>query len=236
MFLPTKTRRHGVRSLCLRASVVLLAVACGAITALAQEQPAPPSADGQREMAAVQELLARAQAEFDGPQQSRSIVLFDEIVSRLESLRRQGLLSPRGREILAQAYELRGRAYYNIGLQEKAAESFRSLVQFQPGYTISRERVSPKVVDYFNSVKKALVGYLAVSTRPAGARVSLNGEFLALSDFFPLEVLAGEYTLEITREGYQTETRALSIAPKATETVSVLLAEPLAGGVTEAGL
>jgi tetratricopeptide (TPR) repeat protein len=202
--------------------------------ASAQEQPAP-AADGQREMAAVQELLARATAEFDGPQQSRSIVLFDEIVSRLESLRRQGLLSPRGKEILAQAYEQRGRAYYNIGLQEKAAESFRSLVQFQPGYTISRERVSPKVVDYFNSVKKALVGYLAVSTRPAGARVSLNGEFLALSDFFPMEVLAGEYALEITREGYQTETRALSIAPKATETVSVDLTRTMASAfyVTE---
>ena len=114
------------------------------------------------------------------PQQSRSIVLFDEIVSRLETLRRQGSLPPRGREILAQAYELRGRAYYNIGLQEKAAESFRSLVQFQPQYVISREKVSPKVVDFFNSVKKALVGYLAVSTRPAGARVSLNGEFLSL--------------------------------------------------------
>ena len=127
---------------------------------------------------------------------------------------------PRGREILVQAYELRGRAYYNIGLQEKAADSFRSLVQFQPQlHHQPRASVSPKVVDYFNSVKKALVGYLAVSTRPAGARVSLNGEFLALSDFFPLEVLAGEYAVEIARDGYQTETRALSIAPAATETL-----------------
>jgi len=188
--------------------------------------PAPTPVPGlseasQREMALVQDLLARAVAEFDGPQQSRSIVLFDEIVARLEALRHQAALPPRGREILAESFELRGRAYYNIGLQEKASDSFRSVVQLQPGYAMSKEKVSPKIVDFFNSVKKALVGYLAVSSRPAGARVSLNGEFLSLTDFFPLEVLAGEYLVEVTREGYRSESRTVSIAPKATETLQV---------------
>ena len=218
---------------------LVLAAALAAAPLWAQETPAPPpvattDAD-QREMQAVQDMLARAVAEFDGAQQSRSIVIFDEIVSRLENLRRQGSLPPRGREILVQAYELRGRAYYNIGLQEKATDSFRSLVQFQPQYNMSREKVSPKVVDFFGSVKKALVGFLAVSTHPPGARVSLNGEFLALSDFFPLDVLAGEYAVEIARDGYQTERRTLSIAPRATETLQVDLVRTLASAffVTE---
>ena len=185
----------------------------------AASSPIPDSV--QREMQTVQELLARATAEFDGPQQSRSISMFDQLIERLETLRRTGVLPPRGREILAQAYEYRGRAYFNIGLSEKATDSFRALIQLNPQYAISKEKVSPKVVDFFNSVKKALVGYLAVSSKPAGARVSLNGEFLSLTDFFPLEVLAGEYTVEITRDGYQTETRAISIAPKATETLDI---------------
>jgi tetratricopeptide (TPR) repeat protein len=175
----------------------------------------------QHEMQTVQDLLARAVAEFEGPQQSRSIVLFDDIVSRLEELRRQGLLPSRGREILAQVYELRGRAYYDIGLQEKASESFRFLIQLQPQYAMSRDKVSPKIVDFFGSVKKALVGYLAVSSHPAGARVTLNGEFLSLTDFFPMDVLAGEYTVEVSREGYQAEVRTVSIAPRATETLQV---------------
>ena len=134
----------------------------------------------------------------------------------------------RGREIQAQAYELRGRAYYNIGLQEKASESFRALIQLQPQYSISKDKVSPKIVDFFSSVKKALVGYLAVSSQPAGARVTLNGEFLSLTDFFPLDILAGEYLVEISREGYQTETRTVSIAPRATETLQVELARTAA--------
>jgi tetratricopeptide (TPR) repeat protein len=214
-------RKIGRRLALLAAAAVL----AGAASTWAQ----PPASDAaQRELQGVQELLARAVAEFDGAQQSRSIVLFDEIITRLDLLRVQGALPASGRDVLAQAYELRARAYFNIGLQDKAAESFRSLVQFQPQYTLSPERVSPKIVDFFNAVKKALVGYLAVSSKPAGARVSLNGEFLALTDFFPLDVVAGEYIVEISREGYQTETRNLSIAAQATETLEVELKRTLA--------
>jgi tetratricopeptide (TPR) repeat protein len=215
----------------------LLATSLAAAAAMAQEAvpPAAPSEAVQNEMRAVQQLLARAAVEFDGREQSRSIVLLDEVVTRLEGLRRQGTAPASAVEVLAQAYELRGRAYYNIGLQEKAAESFRSLIQVRPQYQLSKEKISPKVVDYFNSVKKALVGYLAVSSKPAGAKVSLNGEYLGLTDFFPLEVLAGEYTVEVVREGYATETRSLSIAPRKTETLQVDLTRSLASAffVTE---
>jgi tetratricopeptide (TPR) repeat protein len=203
--------------------LLVLAVLTVAVAGTVWSQEAAPPEAVQRELQAVQELLARANAEFDGPQQSRSIVILDEIITRLENLRREGTLPPRGREVLAQGYELRARAYYNIGLQEKAGDSFRSLVQLQPQYALSKEKVSPKIVDYFNSVKKALVGYLAVSSKPAGAKVTLNGEFLSLTDFFPLEVLAGDYAVEVSRDGYRTETRTVSIAPKATETLDVPL-------------
>jgi tetratricopeptide (TPR) repeat protein len=199
-----------------------LCAAAGAAPA-AQLTPSPVTDAAQQEMQAIQDLLVRAVAEFDGAQQGRSIVLFEDLINRLENLRRQGALPPRGEEMLAQAYEYHGRAYYNIGLQEKASNSFRALIQLQPGYALSKEKVSPKVVEHFNSVKKALIGYLAVSSRPAGARVSLNGKFLGLTDFFPLEVLAGEYTVETSREGYQTDTRTVSIASRQTETLEVEL-------------
>ncbi len=135
--------------------------------------------------------------------------------------------------MLVQAYEYRGRAYYGIGLQEKASENFRLIVLLKPDHALSKEQVSPKIVDLFNSVKKALVGYLAVSSEPAGAQVTLVGTMgdrreLALTDFFPLEVLAGEYTVEVSKEGYRTETRPLSIAATVTETMDVPLERVLA--------
>ncbi|HSD65914.1 MAG TPA: PEGA domain-containing protein, partial [Vicinamibacteria bacterium] len=231
----------------MRAATTLFLIAAAALLVGAPPAPAQPAAapppEGaeavQREVQAAQEAQARAIAEFEGPQQSRSIVAFDEVIARLEAVGPQAL-PPRGRDILAEAYEYRGRAYFGIGLAEKASENFRRLVQLKADHALSRERVSPKVVELFNSVKRTLVGYLAVSSKPAGAQVTLVGaggvrSDLGLTDFFPLEVLAGEYTLEVARPGYQTETRAVSITARDTQTLDVSLVRVLASAffVTE---
>jgi tetratricopeptide (TPR) repeat protein len=191
--------------------------------ARAQETTTPAFDPGAAALTLAQADLDRALTEFAGPQQSRSIVLFEQAIERLSSLRLQGNPSPRIKEMLVQAYEHRGRAYYGIGLQEKATEDFRTLVQLQPQHNLSKDKVSPKIVDFFAAVKRAMVGALAVESTPPGARVTLNGEFLALTDFFPIDVLAGEYTVEITRDGYMTETRSVTVAPKATVPLQVAL-------------
>jgi tetratricopeptide (TPR) repeat protein len=229
--------RESDRSTRRRASRLAVLILTSALPALPvhaiQEPPAPDVPEAvQREVQAAQDGIARAVAEFDGPQQSRSISAFDDVVRRLETVGPRAL-PPRGRDILAQAYEYRGRAYYGIGLSEKASENFRLLVQLKPDYTISKERVSPKIVELFGSVKRALVGYLTVSSRPAGARVTLIAPGgartdLGLTDFFPLEVLAGDYQVELTRSGYQTETRPVSITAHAQESQSVDLVRVLA--------
>lgn len=207
------------RSLPLLVSMLL---AC-ASALLAQAPPPASEAGASLDIAALEQRMLLAQEEFAGDQQSRSIVLFDEIIDALSVAREQAPLPEQARALLLQAYELRGRAYYGIGLQDRAAESFRALIQADPRYALSREQVSPKIVSFFDALKEELVGFIAASSRPAGARVSLNGRFLSLTDFFPMEVLAGTYEVEIAREGYRTETRVVTIAPKATETVEVEL-------------
>ena len=193
----------------------------------APQAPAPSVPDAaQRELQAVQDQLARAIAEFEGPQQSRSIVLFDDIIARLESLRAaRAACPPRGRDILVQAYELPGPRL----LQHRPpGEGLGELPLARPAQArpraLARRRSRRRCVDLFNSVKKALVGYLAVSSQPAGGqghahRGRASAQDLGLTDFFPLEVLAGDYTVEVARDGYRTETRPVSIAPRATETL-----------------
>jgi tetratricopeptide (TPR) repeat protein len=216
-----------------RALAALALLLAAPLAARAQQQPPPePAAALQAEVQAAQDALARAVAEFDGPQQSRSIVVFDELIARLEALGPRSL-PPRGKDILAQAYEYRGRAYFGIGLSEKASDNFRQLVQLRPDASLSKERVSPKVVELFESVKRTLVGRIAVSSEPAGATVTLVSPGglrteLGLTDFFPIEVLAGEYAVEVSRPGYKTETLAVSIAAEATETRAVPLTRVLA--------
>jgi tetratricopeptide (TPR) repeat protein len=210
--------------------LVLVSAALGLLLA-APRASAQPAAEQQeavkREEKAAQDAMARAVAEFEGPNQGRSLVAFDEIIARLDAVGPRSLTSS-GRDMLAQAYEYRARVYFGIGLSEKASENFRQLVQLKPDHALSKERVSLKVVELFNSVKRSLVGYLAVSSQPAGARVTLVGAGdvrtdLGLTDFFPVEVLAGEYTVEVEREGYQKEIRPVSVTAKDTQTVDVPL-------------
>jgi tetratricopeptide (TPR) repeat protein len=204
-----------------------------AATGSAHAQQLPEQAAVQAEVEAAQDALARGIAEFDGPQQSRSIVVFDTVIARLEAVGSRSL-PVQGKDVLASAYEYRGRAYYGIGLAEKTAENFRQLIQLKPDYALSKERVSPKIVELFDSLKRTLVGRLAVSSDPPGAQVTLVSSAtgqrtdMPLTDFFPIEVLAGEYTLEVARAGYRTETLAVSIAAEATETRAVPLTRVLA--------
>ena len=209
-----------MRSLHFRLRTVLLA-ACASAAALGAG--AVDADEAQAQLDAARQLMTSATAEFGSPRQGRSIAQLEQVIGILEPLRQQAALPPLGRDLLVQAYEMQGRAYFNIGLSDKAAQAFRQLVQLKPQHSLDRERVSPKVVDFFLTVKKALVGQIAVSSKPAGARVTLNGELLGLTDFFPLEVLAGSYTLEITREGYASETRSVTIAPRAVEALEVTL-------------
>lgn len=199
-------------------ALALVPAVFAATAALAQAPvPAPP------ELQTAEELLGRAKVEFQSAEPSRALPLLDELVGLVEALRRQAPLPTRGLDILVEGYELRARAYYTLGQQEKAAESFRSLVQVRPQHALDRQEVSPKVVEFFGGIKKKMVGQLAVTSRPPGARVSLAGEVLGITDFFPVDVLAGEYAVEIAREGYRTETRTVTIAPRATETLEVEL-------------
>ncbi|MGE5127683.1 MAG: hypothetical protein ACM3PV_15430, partial [Betaproteobacteria bacterium] len=131
----SRDRDRSRRSRAARLAARLLPLALVALGAplAAQQPPAPPEVPDavQREVQGAQDLLARATDEFNGPQQSRSIVTFDEVVRRLEAIGAKALPA-RGRDLLAQAYEYRGRAYYGIGLSEKASENFRLLVQLKP--------------------------------------------------------------------------------------------------------
>ena len=89
--------------------------------------------------------------------------------SRLESLRRQGALpaARRARSWSRPTSCAAARTTTSACRRRRPTASARSCSS-SPQYTLSKDKVSPKIVDYFNSVKKALVGYLAVSSQPAG--------------------------------------------------------------------
>ena len=90
--------------------------------------------------------MSVALIEFNGEQQSRSIVMFGEIISTLDRLRLTTGLPENAEQMLVRSYELRARAFFNIGSESEARESFRQLVRVRPSYVLNEEEVSPKLL------------------------------------------------------------------------------------------
>ena len=108
---------------------------------------------------------------------------------------------------------------FNLGNTDKAGDSFRALIALRPQHNLDAAAISPKVIDFFKGVKARIIGFVTAQSVPQGATVALNGKALSVTDFFPLEVVAGDYTLDITKNGYRQETRPVTVA--AGETLSL---------------
>ncbi len=200
--MSTTTKRR-LSSGCI--SFVFLAVAAGLGVA---QQRAPESAPAREMSMEEQELLLRLTQQFDealetfnDPQrQSQSIDFLTDIIEAVEGERRsrEELVNMQQR-----ALEHRARALFNAGQLEGARDDFRRLILDNPRYTLDADGLSPRIVDYFEQQKKELVGYVAVTTEPAGARVTINGLFVGITNFFPIEVHTGVARVAITLEGYE---------------------------------
>ena len=157
-------------------------------------------------MQAAQDALARAVAEFDGPQQSRSIVVFDERHRPARGGGRRGRCRRAARTSSPRPTSTAAARTSASASRRRPPRTSASSSSSSPTTRSRRRRVSPKVVELFDSVKRTLVGYLAVSSQPAGAQVTLVSPGgartdLGLTDFFPIEVLAGDYTVEVAPPG-----------------------------------
>jgi PDZ domain/PEGA domain len=153
----------------------------------------------------LNQQFVEAKALFDDPQrESQSIEFLGRIIDEIEDQRRTRTDMPA--EILDlehRALELRARAFFDAGQLQGAADDFRHLLLDNPRYALDTETLSPKLVDFFEDQKKQLIGYVAVTTDPAGARVAVNGNLVGITNFFPVEVHTGLSRIEVTLEGYQ---------------------------------
>jgi tetratricopeptide (TPR) repeat protein len=181
--------------------------------------PALAWAQPEATLVELRTTLGLAISEFEGPQQGQSLLRFEEIIAKLETERRQAALSEDGVAVLVRAYEYRARVQMNLGNTEKAGDSFRSLITLAPQHTLDEALISPKVVEFFKAVKAQIIGYVTVQSAPQGATVSLNGKVLSVTDFFPLEIVAGDYSMDVSKRGYRQEARPITVV--AGETLSL---------------
>jgi tetratricopeptide (TPR) repeat protein len=192
----------------------------------AASERAKPSLEDEELLLRLNQQFVEAKTLFDDPQrESQSIEFLGRIIEEIEDQRRTRTEVPA--EILDlehQALELRARAFFDAGQLQGAADDFRHLLLDNPRYALDAETLSPKLVDFFEDQKKQLIGYIAVTTDPAGARVTLNGNLVGITNFFPVEVHTGLSRVEVTLEGYQSYTDDnLRIEPGEITTLDLVL-------------
>jgi tetratricopeptide (TPR) repeat protein len=174
----------------------------------------------------LNQQFAEAKTLFDDPQrESQSIEFLGRIIDEIEDQRRtRGEFPAEILDLQHRALELRARAFFDAGQLQGAADDFRHLLLDNPRYTLDTATLSPKLVDFFEDQKKQLIGYIAVTTEPAGARVTVNGNLVGITNFFPVEVHTGVSRVDVTLEGYQSYSdENLRIEPGEITTLDLVL-------------
>jgi len=161
----------------------------------------------------LQSALNTAVKTFNSQNQPEAILQLNQIIDICQENRASRELSGDELKILSQAYEYRGRAFYNIGETEKAQTDFEDLIKISPRYQLDTTLVSPKVVGLFDKIKYAMVGNLAVFSTPSGSEVFINNSFLSLTPMYSVELMKGEYLLEVKHRGFDVFSERISIQP-----------------------
>jgi tetratricopeptide (TPR) repeat protein len=187
----------------------------GALAGLLPGAPASP-ARAQQEEDLTENLRAMREA-YDRARERIDELDFASAVRELQALidPRQATASSASleeQEVLCQAYDLRARAYFNLGNLKAAEADFESLIRLDPSYAIDRQTLSPKVVDLFDQVRRRLVGILRLQIDPPRARVRLDGESVDAAAPTGIGLLAGSHALRVEMEGFDPYTETIAAA------------------------
>jgi tetratricopeptide (TPR) repeat protein len=121
-------------------------------------------------------------------------------------------LSSEELSLLSAAYDMRARAYFNLGNLKGAEADFDALLKLNPGYAIDRQTLSPKVVDLFDKVRARIAGLLILQVDPPKARVSVDGDPIEQVDAKGIALLVGSRTVKIEMEGYDPYSETMSVS------------------------
>ncbi len=114
-------------------------------------------------------------------------------------------------KLLSASYDMRARAYFNLGNSKMAEADFGTLLKLDPGYAIDRQTLSPKVVDLFDRVRARIAGILILQVDPPQARVLVDGEPIDPAARARAVLLAGSRQLRIEADGYDPYTETLMV-------------------------
>lgn len=162
----------------------------------------------------VQVQMAEARRHFEALEYEQTVPALDRVVAALQS--RQG---DAGRELLAEALELRARSRFGLADADGAKQDFTALLKANPAYSLNAQ-VSPRVVALFDEAKKLTVTTLNLTVSPANAAVTIDGQRVTPGT---IPVLIGDHTIAASRTGYKTDTLPFSAVADTVAQASISL-------------
>jgi len=126
------------------------------------------------------------------------------VVQQLEITKSQRPLTQQESAVYMQGLNYLAQSYLASGKDQEAQYYFATLIQFQPVYSLDPVLTSPKIVNYFNNLKKTLIGYLSLSVNPSDAIIYLDDQKAGQGILYMVPLIGGSHKLMIERAGHST--------------------------------
>lgn len=136
---------------------------------------------------------------------------FAYVVEQLEITKSQRPLIEREANIYIEALNYLAQCYLNSGKEQEAQYYFAVLIQYQPNYELDAVLTPAKVVNFYNSLKKSLVGYISMIVNPSDAIIYVDQKQVGVGSIEKYPLMAGTHSLLLERAGYKSETKELIV-------------------------
>ncbi|PWT92187.1 MAG: hypothetical protein C5B54_03955 [Acidobacteria bacterium] len=184
-----------------------------------QEEALPEEAQQQNWTKAFQD----AETKFKSDSQPDSIPLFQQLIGEIvEQKVKHGLTDPE-QMLLQKSLDYLGQAFYNEGQIEEARSVFLKLIEANPNYRINEDEVSPKIVSFVNKMRQENLGTISVTGEPKEAIIKLDGVQVGVSDVTGIFSLKGDHQLEISKPGFVTQTKPITVLPERNQKIPFTL-------------
>ena len=199
------------------AGALLVAVLCAApLTAQIDEEDLPQAAET-RPLEELRRHFQLAETSFlEAIDPAESLPLLTEVVGDLELSRDREQGAGEILRLLAAALGYRARAQFNLGALEAVDDDIHRILELEPEFEFDAAVVTPKLIERFQAVRNAVIGYLQLSLTPPDAKASIGGVPVAMRGG-AIPLWSGLRTVAVERVGYApAETEILVAAGKVT--------------------
>ncbi len=161
------------------------------------------------EIGALQESFNAAQQAYQAVQFPKAVESLNSLIDTLTRWEQAGRLQPSDEALLERALELRGICAFNLGKTDLARQDWTRLIQLRPDYPFSMTK-TPKIVRQFEEIRSSLTGVLNLSVQPADSQIYLDGRPLGTA-VASIPVLKGMHVVKVSRPGYATQEREMTV-------------------------